>query len=189
MTEQRQKNDGASFLGVSFAYPKTLWATLPFAFACATIAFIAYLFLHSSPEQSAEPRRVWTPIVIMTNGIQTIQGDMRRMEFWTPSARTKDYVAREGGGVRERDKWEILSSDEPVIEFGKLLRSDSSVAGYRRAEVWGHGRTILKPGWWWTMTVTTNYPVDKLMRTYRDFWKSPNSVFVEVIDNGGIDEP
>jgi hypothetical protein len=76
-----------------------------------------------------------------------------------------------------------------VIEFGKRLRADASVLGYRRVEVWGHGRTVLKPGWWWTMAVSTNYSVDKLNRAYRDFWKSSNSVFVEVTDNRGQPGP
>lgn len=118
-----------------------------------------------------------------------IHPNTRRMEFWTPSVRTKDFLARDDGNIRDRDKWKAIQGDERVIEFGKLLRSDSGVLGYRRYEVWGHGRTVPKPGWWWTMTVSTNYSVEKLVRAYRDFWKSPNAVFVEVIDNRAHEEP
>jgi len=70
-----------------------------------------------------------------------------------------------------------------VLQFGALLRTNANVLGYRRAEVWGHGSTVLKPGWWWTMTVTTNYSVQNLLGTYRDFWKSSKAVFVERIEN------
>ena len=64
-----------------------------------------------------------------------------------------------------------------------LLRTNSNVLGYRRTEVWGHGRTTLKPGWWWTMTVVTNYTVQDFIGAYRGFWKSSNAIFVEVIEN------
>jgi len=33
------------------------------------------------------------------------------------------------------------------------------------------------------MTVTTNYSVQNLLGTYRDFWKSSKAVFVERIEN------
>ncbi len=188
MTEQPQRNEGVTLLGVTFAYPRTLWGALPFAFVCAAIAFIVFLVLPSSLKHAEKPRRLWTPIVVLTNGIQTILGDTRRMEFWTPSAKTKDCLAKDGGAIPDRERWEVIPSDEPVLQFGALLRSDPNVAGYRRTEVWGHGRTVPKPGWWWTMTVTTNYSVEMLMRAYRDFWKSPNTVFVEVIDNRGREE-
>jgi hypothetical protein len=128
-------------------------------------------------------------MAVTTNGTQMIRRDTLRMEFWTPSSKTKDHLARESGAISYRDKWEAIENEEPVLAFGRLLRSDSDVSGYRRAEVWGHGRTVLKPGWWWTMTVTTNYSVEKLVRAYRQFWKTPNTVFVEVIDNRGHDEP
>ena len=158
-----------------------LWSALIVALVCATVAYIAHQFIHRSPA-----RRLWTPIVVTPEGTETtLAAATRRLEFWTPSSRTKDYVAREGGGIRDRDKWEAIASEEPVQQFGALLRTNSNVLGYRRAEVWGHGRTVLKPGWWWTMTVTTNYSVQTLLQSYRGFWKSTNAVFVEQIENPG----
>jgi hypothetical protein len=38
------------------------------------------------------------------------------------------------------------------------------------------------------MNVYTNYSVSNLAGAYRNFWKSPQPVFVEVIDNRGSDE-
>jgi hypothetical protein len=160
------------------------WSALSVAFVCATFAFITYQLLR--PAQTHPARRLWTPIVVTGEGQETIlQAGTRRLEFWTPSGKTKDHLAREGGGIRERDKWEAIPNDEPVQQFGNLLRTDSNVLGYRRAEVWGHGRTTLKPGWWWTMTVTTNYSVQNLLHAYRGFWKSTNAMFVERIENPG----
>jgi len=157
--------------------------------AVAIAGFVAWGSRHPIVTTPHASPKVWTPIVVTPEGNQMVQPNTLRMEFWTPSSKTRDYLAKDGDAIRDRDKWEAIEGEERVIEFGKLLRSDSSVLGYRRAEVWGHGRTILKPGWWWTTTVTTNYSVDKLVRTYRDFWKSSNAVFVEVIDNRGSDEP
>src|SRR5882762_9132743 len=94
-----------------------LWSTLSVALLCATVAFITYQF--TRPGQSRPARRLWTPIVVTGEGRETIlQAGTRRLEFWTPSGRTKDYLAREGGGIRERDKWEAIPSDEPVQQFG-----------------------------------------------------------------------
>ena len=161
-----------------------LWSMLIVAVVCATVAYIAHQLIHQVPAHPA--RRLWTPIVVTPNGAETpLPAATRRLEFWTPSSRTKDHLAREGGGIRERDKWEVLASEEPIQQFGMLLRTNSNVLGYRRAEVWGHGSTVLKPGWWWTMTVTTNYSVQTLMQAYRDFWKSSNAVYVERIENPG----
>jgi hypothetical protein len=160
------------------------WSTLSLALICATIAFIAWQFMHHT--QTHPSRRLWTPVVVGPDGSETaLQAGTRRLEFWTPSAKTKDYLAGDGGAIRDRDKWEATASDERVQQFGSLLRTNSNVLGYRRTEVWGHGRTGLKPGWWWTTTVTTNYTVLNLMQAYRGFWKSTNAVFVEKIENPG----
>ena len=114
--------------------------------------------------------------------------DTLRLEFWTPSAKTKDFVSKEPKDAGDTNRhWEVIESEEVVTQFGQALRKDTDVVGYRRSEVWGHGRTGLKPGWWWSITVRTNYPVAKLAKSYREFWKTPSSVFVEVIDNRGHD--
>ena len=151
---------------------------------CATIAFIAWLVI--SPK-SVQSRRLWMPVVVETNGNQTVMGETRQMEFWTPSAKTKDYLPKEGGKIGDKDKWQVLPNDDAVMQFGLLLHSNMNVLGYRRVEVWGQGRSNFKAGWWWTMNVFTNYSVVELAHTYQTFWKAPQPVFVEVIDNRGSD--
>ncbi len=127
-------------------------------------------------------------MVIDSNGNQSILGETRQLEFWTPSAKTKDYLHKEGGAVGDKEKWEIIPSDDTVAEFGMVLHSNLDVFGYRRVEEWGQGRTSFKPGWWWTVNVTTNYSAADLASIYQKFWKSPQSVLVEVIDNRGSNE-
>jgi hypothetical protein len=179
MIKQSRKKESA------FASPNTLCGAASCLFVCATIAFIAYLVV--SPN-STPARRLWMPVVVETNGNQTVLGETRQMEFWTPSAKTKDYLGREGGEIFAKEKWQIIPSDDVVSQFGMVLHSNMDVLGYRRIEVWGQGRTSFKPGWWWTMNVSTNYSVGDLAQAYQTFWKSSQTVFVEVIDNRGSDE-
>ncbi len=150
---------------------------------CATIAFVAWLFA-SRPV----PRRLWEPVLVETNGAFTILGDSRQLEFWTPSAKTKDYLHTEDGQVVPTEMWEAISNDDPVVQFGLVLHKNMSVLGYRRVEVWGQGRTVYKPGWWWTVNVFTNYTAEDLTKVYEQFWKSHQVLFVEVIDNRGSDQ-
>jgi len=153
---------------------------------CATVAFIAHLVISPKP---APVRRLWVPVVVATNGNQaTMMAETRQMEFWTPSAKTGDYLRREGGEVANNDRWQVISNDDAVLQFGMMLHTNVNVLGYRRVEVWGHGRTGFKPGWWWTMNVHTNYSAADLAESYRNFWKAPQPLFVEVIDNRGSDE-
>lgn len=165
---------------------KSFWSFLSILAICATLAFAIYQLVPA--KKSAPPRRLWTPLVINNLNTEMIVPDTLRLEFWTPSSKTKDYLPKEAKDAGDTNRhWEIIESEEMVTQFGQALRKDADLVGYRRTEVWGHGRTALKPGWWWSITVRTNYPVAKLAKTYREFWKTPSSVFVEVIDNRGHD--
>ena len=175
MNEPSRKNEDA------FAYSNTFFGTVCCLCICATIAFVAYrLTPHVNPA-----RRLWTPDLIDTNGAETVLGESRQLEFWTPSAKTKDYLHKENGDVVPTEKWEVISNDDTVLQFGALLHSNTSVLGYRRVEVWGQGQTVYKPGWWWTVNVQTNYTAGDLSASYEQFWKSHHILFVEVIDNRG----
>ena len=170
----------------SHASAKSFWTFLSTVVVCATLVFAIYKLL---PEKkTAPPRRLWTPLVVNNLNTEMVVPDTLRLEFWTPSAKTKDFVSKEPKDAGDTNRnWEAIESEEMVAQFGQHLRKDTDVVGYRRSEVWGHGRTGLKPGWWWSITVRTNYPVAKLAKSYREFWKTPSSVFVEVIDNRGHD--
>ena len=165
---------------------KTLIGPLFFFCICAAIGLVVYLLAqHSEP-----PRRLWTPLLIDTNGYTIVLPESRQLEFWTPSAKTKDYLHMENGQVVPTEKWEVISNDDVVRQFGSVLHTNTSILGYRRVEVWGQGHTNYKPGWWWTVNVFTNYTANDLAKTYNDFWNSHQVLFIEVIDNrGGVEEP
>jgi len=173
-----QKKDDAS------ATTSTLLAIACCVCVCAAVGMVAYLMV----ARSAPPRRLWSPVVIDASGNQTILGDSRQMEFWTPSVKTKDFLHKEEGEIVATEKWQVIPNDDTVAQFGAVLHSNVSVLGYRRIEVWGQGRTGFKPGWWWTMNVLTNYSPGDLGQSYQAFWKSHQTVFVEVIDNRGRNE-
>jgi hypothetical protein len=159
---------------------------LPWVLVCATVACLGYVAFSMRP--AAPARRLWLPVVVETNDSTSILGDTRQLEFWTPSVKTKDYLSTNGGGYSDREKWQVLASDDKVNDFGTMLHSNISVFGYRRVEEWGQGRTTFKPGWWWTMNVGTNFTVVDFAKAYRQFWNSPQALFVEVIDNRGSTE-
>jgi len=165
----------------AFGSPKTFFGTLCFLGLCVTVGYIAYVLgVHPQP-----PRRLWAPLLIATNGYTTIMPESRQLEFWTPSAQTKDYLHEEDGHVVPTEAWEVLSNENPNVQFGAMLHTNISVLGYRRVEVWGQGRTTFKPGWWWTVNVLTNYSAEDIAETYESFWKSHATLFVEVVDNRG----
>ena len=75
-----------------------------------------------------------------------------------------------------------------MVQFGEMLHTNKYVLGFRRVAIWGRGRAQFKPGWWWTMDVMTNYNATDLGSAYREYWKCPYVLFVEVIDNRGRNE-
>jgi hypothetical protein len=176
MSEPNQTSSGLSL------FPKTFWGALAVICVCAAAVLIVDRVV---VPKSVEARRLWTPLVIETNGNQSILGETRQLEFWTPSARTKDFLPVKNGSNYAKEKWQIIPSDDEVFKFGALLHSNGNILGYRRSEVWGHGRTEYKPGWWWSVNVTTNYTATDLVRAYMSFWKPPSPVLIEVIDNRG----
>jgi hypothetical protein len=180
MPNEPENLDGVRILGQVINYPKSICATIAVIFVSAAIVLTVYLVLHAEPGHVRAVRALWSSIEVAPDGSQTIQHDTMRMEFWTPSSKTKFHLRDD-----DEKQWEGITNEVPVEEFGRILRMDPNVTGYRRSEVWGRGRTNLKPGWWWTMTVRTNYSVTKLVSAYTNFWKSQGPVFVEVIDNKG----
>lgn len=164
--------------------PGGLFTVVCLVCVCAAIGLVAYR-LAPRPEP---PRRLWLPVVVGTNGERAVLGDMRQFEFWTPSAKTKDYLHKEGGEVVAEERWEAIPSDDMVVQFGQMLHSNRNVLGYRRIEEFGQGRSAFKPGWWWTVNVFSNYSAVEMGRAYQDFWKSRQTVFMEEIDSRGHQE-
>lgn len=103
------------------------WGFLTVLVVCATAAFVFWRFVPAG--KASPPRRLWTPLVVNNLNTEMIVPDSLRLEFWTPSARTRDYLSKETITDTNRN-WEAIPNDEPVMDFGKLLRNDPDVLGY-----------------------------------------------------------
>lgn len=184
MNRTESRDEAVTILGQVFPYPSSIFGTLAVLFVCATIATAVCVLLTAKPEQIRAVRSLWSTVQVEPDGTQIIQHDTMRVEFWTPSSKTKDYL-------RDNDakQWQATATEDQVTQFGNLLRKDPNIAGYRRTEVWGQGRTELKPGWWWTMTVHTNYSIGKFVSQYTAFWKSQDLIYIEITGNRGHYSP
>lgn len=112
---------------------------------------------------------------------------IRQVGFWTPSADTENSLSDFYGGqanIPEDDRWEVIDSEDPVAEFGEYLVKElgDDLAGYRRHKVVGRGRTLVKSGWWWIVSVKEGAGAEKINRIYRTFWKNSGSIYFESVD-------
>lgn len=89
-----QENEGINVLGQKFDYPKAIHGTVAVCVGWISIALIicfsVHNFVHASKEQINAIRELltWTPIEVSADGKLT-QQDTKRIEFWTPSSKTK----------------------------------------------------------------------------------------------------
>src|SRR5262249_39124757 len=90
---------------------------------CATVVFVALRFAPRSEPQ----RRLWTPVVVQTNGSDVIIGATRQLAFWTPSSKTQDYLHKENGEVVPNEKWEVIPNEDAVINFGTMLHTNKNI--------------------------------------------------------------
>jgi len=99
-----------------------------------------------------------------------------RVEFWTPSVRTKESP--------NAKPWEILVNDDKLLEFGKKLMGDGIVQGYRRYDVVGAGKGERQNGTWWVATGAFKF-VD-FLRAYHEVWHpGADEVYMEVLEAKG----
>jgi hypothetical protein len=109
--------------------------------------------------------------------------DNYTISFWTPSAATQSYwdeYRNAGNAVPANDVWEDTDVKAKADNFAGRLSTLDGVLGFRRYDVVGKGRHVLKPGHWWTITAKSSFKLQTLIRTYREFWNCPDSVYAEV---------
>ena len=184
-TPMADEKDGLTILGQKVIWPSTLWGTAACGAMCAAVVLCVYFILHAPPEHlravgvaffHAEP-----------NGPAKREKGERSYGFWTPSPATRVELQRQGSAATD-DEWMATADEKKLKEFAKNLRNTAGVQGYRRAEVWGHGRGMDKPelpGLWWTVRAKKNFSVDKLSAFYHEQWKNTEAVYIEVFDASG----
>jgi hypothetical protein len=96
-----------------------------------------------------------------------------QIQFWTPSARTKEAV-----DVKD---WEKMDSDDKLDVFAGKLMQARIIKGYRRYEVTGAGFGSRRVGAWWVSSNDTDFNIGNFLRTYLDFWKpGDDKVYMEI---------
>lgn len=99
--------------------------------------------------------------------------------FWTPSDETEKYLdfsdKEEIGNYswQTREGQNNKSFDSLNIEFGKIIKNEFDLNGYRRYKVFGTGKGKFKEGWWWNIGLEENCD-DKLLKKFKSeyikFW-------------------
>jgi len=106
---------------------------------------------------------------------------MRQLQFWTPSEETAKYLRDANGRISEEDKWQEVS-EQKIEGFDKELAQEIAnrkVDGYRRYRELGQGRHRFKAGWWWVMTVYSDFKTDDFVREYAKYWATNKTVYIE----------
>ena len=85
------------------------------------------------------------------------------------------------------DQWEVVADPKVIDDFGTELITMGAI-GYRRYEVFGHGSSHDKTGWWWVVRFDTTFDENVLMREYVRYWykvTTRHTIYLEVLDSGG----
>jgi hypothetical protein len=184
-----RQSDAGDFviLGQVLCYPKT-WkgvvATLIIGAVAVAVTYNLFVIGNS--------RTVDSVASIFGSGTQrfAVEADGKRTKyhtyqigFWTPSAGTEESFIPPPDG-KAISSWQKGVTEDHVNDFGLKLRTLRGVNGYRRWLVTGHGQSGFKVGYWWIVALDESVTVDEVMKVYRDFWKTSESVYVEVIPPG-----
>ena len=145
------------------------------AIVAGIVACVYFVVVEGKRDNLHAVRGWWTSASVDTSGATTPFRGRKLLQFWTPSLRTKEST--------DAKPWEKLATEETIHGFGAVLKSDSRVLGFRRQEVFGHGRTKSKWGWWWSVTVAHDYQPDDLLKVYSEYWKIRESIYVEITSN------
>lgn len=99
-----------------------------------------------------------------------------QVQFWTPSARTK-----EAQNIKD---WERMDNDDKLDDFAAKLMKRKIVPGYRRYEVIGAGIGDRQIGAWWVST--GDFKFVEFLKLYQEFWKpGTDNVYMEIAPVAG----
>jgi hypothetical protein len=166
-------------LGQVVEYPETMHGVVFAVAVCVAIVFVVWIVVHGPAENVRTIAGAFRTVESPKAGETKDVPGTSRLEFWTPSAKTVDFLKSKEG----LSAWEANATEERVKAFGELLKAKPGVNGYRRYEVWGHGVTEFKPGWWWVVRVREPFTAEQLIAEYRKFWGTDWPLFVEVLEN------
>ena len=177
-------------------YPTSACGVFSLAIVGVTLVCLVYLILGADPENLGHLSRVVQDVtktqrVAVNSAGEKIDQNTYQIAFWTPSESTVNlYQAHDV----KAPEWEQSVEKNPNLlsDFGSRLMAlqlngRPVVNGYRRTEVIGNGRSSLKAGCWWVVSVDRSYQTQNIVNEYRAFWKPPadKSIYVEITTSGG----
>lgn len=173
---KRNREGRLEILGQVFYYPHTVWGALSVIGVITGACIIVWLVV-----VQANPKNLETITGSFTIGRATLgktEPDEGRylIQFWTPTAKTKES--------KNVPAWEKVESDEKLNDFAERLLKDNRVRGYRHYEVTGQGIGFRRNGAWWVVTVDDGYSVSDFVKVYQDFWKNEGAIYVEILRGG-----
>jgi hypothetical protein len=159
--------------------PERLWRALVaepvalLALLALIAAIVAIVIAHSDAEKLVGMFEASGPqIKFEGTTIKAPKGPVQ-VQFWTPSARTKEAA--------DAKVWEKVESDVRLDAFADRLMKAQLIAGYRRYEIVGAGRGTRRSGAWWVSTNEAGFNLAGFLRAYQDFWKpGDDKVYMEI---------
>lgn len=171
-------------LGQKFPYPETAYALAGLFVVVLGIFAVLYLVLVVA---NTERLTLVTRAIYQWNGRRIESPEQSRVvQFWSPSSDTCQYAQKDSvGKVVADDNW-LCVSDQKVKDFDEKVIQYPEVIGYRRHNVFGHGRTEFKEGLWWTLNVTKKFSIESFVYSYSQFWGNKRDVYVEEIGSRNV---
>lgn len=163
------------------------YALIGIAGLLATIIVVLLILFVLYPKPFLQLSTVYYSGRYLTEDEEVKSESVYKLGFWTPSSKTREHwfnikKANPSLTVKDANQWEIdkgddINSTKFASGFGCV---DCPVTGYRRYEVIGKGRGIEKPGFWWEVTIRSDYQLKWFIAEYRRFWGAPDDVYLEV---------
>lgn len=169
-------------LGQKISYPKDKYGTFSIAVIGVVVVLSVYITLVVGKEATTAIANSY--ISGKTSDGKDLSARSYQIQFWTPSAKTISTP----GDIDQ--KWQIDVLNRGQIEkendqFGEKLTHSDKVSGLRRYEIYGKGRSTAKYGYWWILTVKQDYKIQDFVNEYKEYWKTNDTVYIEVYNFKG----
>ena len=174
------ENSKVKVLGQEIPYPAKWTEVAGLGVLALAIVLISYIYFVEAKPHNLGAFTELTQRFFSPSGVLEETNYFRMIQFWTPSEKTQLAIPK--NSITDR-KWEIVDESK-VREFDQMLyklKVEGTIIGFRRYESYGAGRSGLKYGWWWIVTINKELKLEDFAKKYSDFWKNPESVYFEEI--------
>lgn len=194
-----------SFLGLRIPYPRSFVEVLALALLFGLVGLVLYRVTDKDFFTAAKGKLFQFFEVSPDGKVKELPGYIR-YGFWTPGPNTEkgpeapptEAPPRPPGEFPQAqaspetgtpqlvqadplEAWEKEVTEKKLAEFGARLTTELHAQGYRRTEVVGYGRTKLKRGWWWIVTLPASVSPEELGAFYRYNFGTKKVIYLETL--------